>query len=160
MSEYNVIVRIANIADLQAVQQLNHELFMHDQEWFNDLDVSWPFSIEGAKYFESLLRQDEGVCFIAEIDASSVGYLVAGKIKSNPVFNSSKRLELENMLVQEKYRGHGIGGKLLEALNSYAKEHGVAELIVTAFAPNKQAISFYKKSGFSEYSLNLIKKIQ
>jgi GNAT superfamily N-acetyltransferase len=59
------------------------------------------------------------------------------------------------MFVLEKYRGQGIGTRLFNAFFSWAKKKGAKRKLVMAYAPNSEAISFYKKQGFSDYALTM-----
>lgn len=44
--------------------------------------------------------------------------------------------------------GQGLGTRLLEALDAWAREHGLARLELTVQAHNRAAIALYRKLGF------------
>ena len=52
---------------------------------------------------------------------------------------------LEDLYVQEKYRGHGIGSKLFDFLIREAKKQGAKRMGWQVLDWNKPAIEFYKK---------------
>lgn len=54
-------------------------------------------------------------------------------------------LFLEDLIVQEKFRGHGIGSKLFEQVIRMAREEGVRRLEWQVLDWNQPAITFYKK---------------
>jgi ribosomal protein S18 acetylase RimI-like enzyme len=54
-------------------------------------------------------------------------------------------LYLEDIIVQEKYRGRGIGSLLFEACATYSREKDYAGMMWQVLAWNTPAINFYKK---------------
>jgi GNAT superfamily N-acetyltransferase/acyl carrier protein len=67
-------------------------------------------------------------------------------------------LLLENIFVDEKFRGKGIGKKLITLTKNKAKETGFNSLSLIVFADNKNAQYLYKHCGFeveSRVELNL-----
>jgi GNAT superfamily N-acetyltransferase len=56
-------------------------------------------------------------------------------------------IHLDDLIVSEVYRGHGIGGKLLEALTDLALERGAQLLKWEVLDWNKPAVDFYKHIG-------------
>jgi GNAT superfamily N-acetyltransferase len=52
------------------------------------------------------------------------------------------------------YRSQGIDAQLLNACRTWAQENGFQKLFVNSYFQNKQAISFYKKQGFSEIDVS------
>lgn len=54
------------------------------------------------------------------------------------------------MLVDEAYRGRGIGSALLDATFTWARERGIFELYLLVFPHNHAARALYQKRGFVE----------
>ena len=57
----------------------------------------------------------------------------------------ARKIYLEDLVVQESYRGKGIGAKLFEALIGKAKKEKVQRLDWQVLDWNEPAINFYKK---------------
>lgn len=55
---------------------------------------------------------------------------------------------LDMIVVNEKYRGLGIGTQLLEAVNTVAKEQGANKIGLCVDFGNPQAQKLYKRQGF------------
>lgn len=70
------------------------------------------------------------------------------------------RAYLEYMAVQARYRSQGIGGRLLEAVEQWARESG-AELITlgTNLRSDFGAIAFYEKHGYERRAVILRKTL-
>lgn len=55
--------------------------------------------------------------------------------------------------VDRGHRGHGIGTALIEALVSWAPEHGISRIQAWAWANNPQAVALYERLGFVQEGL-------
>ena len=83
-------------------------------------------------------------CFVAENKTSIAGIAI--------VFNrystwKGKILHLEDLVVREKYRGHGLGTLLLDEVVKYAKQHNMKRINWEVLDWNEPAITFYEKKG-------------
>ena len=145
---------------MKIIQELNHQLFLHDKEYDSFLNMNWPFEKVGKDYFRDKISGKEGVCFAAEINGELVGYLAGGMAKPYSYRIIKKMSELENTLVKEDFRGRGIGEKLFQAFVDWSKSQGVKRIKVSASSGNIQAIKFYKKVGFIPCAAELEYKIK
>jgi len=151
-------IRKANSNDWKTIQSLNNEVFQNDKNNDSDLDLNWPYSNKGIKYYKSLSDGTYGNCLVAEINGQAVGY-VALVIKDFG-WRKSKYIEIENIGVSPDFRSKGIGEKLMKASEEWAKGQGAARLYVEAFWENKRAIKYYKNNGFVEICVGLEKVIK
>jgi N-acetylglutamate synthase-like GNAT family acetyltransferase len=86
----------------------------------------------------------EGQLFVAEHNGEIVGY--AGLILH------SRRAELEPIVVAPKHRGKGVGTALVEHVVQVAREARVSGVFVRPTARNREAIAFFRESGFDRIS--------
>ena len=108
---------------------------------FDFVDMSNPSTFEfwasgDEKQAKEFLKEREGKVALESKSKEFAGLLTVDKI--------SKEFSI---LVEEQFRGYGLGDKLL---NIAVKEYGANNLYV--FADNKIAIRMYKKIGFKEVS--------
>ena len=75
---------------------------------------------------------------------------VLGELKYSLIY---ERMEVDNILVKEEYRGRGIGTKLMSYLVSEAIHHKVINITLEVRVSNIRAINLYKKFGFREVAL-------
>ena len=75
----------------------------------------------------------------------SVGYLEYSLIYD--------RIEIDNIMVKEEYRGKGIGTKLMAHLVSLAIELRVDNITLEVRVSNEVARNLYKKFGFKEVAI-------
>lgn len=79
------------------------------------------------------------------IDEKSVAYLEYSLIYD--------RMEIDNIIVMEEYRGNGIGTKLMAHLISLAIGYRVDNITLEVRVSNEIARNLYKKFGFHEVAI-------
>lgn len=93
--------------------------------------------------------------WVAEMDGEIVGFIDLWIIHD---FCHGGRLSyIQNLYVSPKYRGLGVGSKLLQKIINRAKEKEVLEVHVVTGFDNEPAIRLYKKHGLTKESLQLEK---
>ena len=84
-------------------------------------------------------------CFIAETPKKEIiGYAIFFYFYLSW---SGKSLYMDDLYVKEKFRGDGIGTKLITSVIKFAKENDCHKLRWQVSKWNSPAISFYKKLG-------------
>lgn len=151
-------IRLAKSDDLKIIQDLNHELFILDNEHFEDLNVGWSYSEEAEGYFRNLIEGVSGACWVAEAGNEIVGYL-AGSFREQGGVYKGMRAELDNMFIKESFRRQMVGSSLVDSFMRWCVSHNVEYVFVTAYSPNTRALAFYAKNKFESYSETLCKKL-
>lgn len=152
-----ITLRNATIKDVEALQNLNDEVFIDNHKYDSDLVMDWAKGPEGLKYFSELVENNDAVCIIAEEDEVPVGYLAGSP---HPIsYRKSKYVELENMGVIPTYRSQGVGSLLMTEFSAWAKAHGFDKVLVNAYSANTGAIDFYRKNGFEVIDITLEKNV-
>ncbi len=150
----NVDIREIVPSDIKTLTELNREVFKSDQDHIDDLEIYWPDSELGQKYYTNVVnKKSNKIGFVAETDGVPIGY-IALWVKS-PLWRIKKYVEIENMGVIPGQRSNGIGTKLLEKAASYAKSLGADRLEVSPFSKNRRALAFYRKFGFEDFIISL-----
>lgn len=151
----DLIIRKAKIEELEIIQKLNHQLFLHEEKFDSFLNMNWPFEKAGKDFFRRRINEKEGVCFVAELNREIVGYLAGGLAKTYPYRTIKKIAELENTLVKEEFRGQGIGKKLFEKFADWSRSMGIKRIKVSASTNNSRTVKFYESVGFKPYTSEL-----
>lgn len=87
------------------------------------------------------------------------GTFFVGYLEEEPVACGALRpleenvAELKRMFVRTPARGKGLGRKLLEALESHARESGIRTIRLETGIEQKAAISLYESSGYRHIPL-------
>ncbi|HXZ63308.1 MAG TPA: GNAT family N-acetyltransferase [Streptosporangiaceae bacterium] len=136
------VIRRAGDADVPALAALRREW---TREWGGAGDEPG-FGERFAAWFE----QEAGrrVSWLAEADGDAVGMvnLAVFERMPQPGRAPSRWGYLANAFVLPAYRDRGVGGRLLDALLSYADEHNFARVVLS---PSERAIPLYERAGFA-----------
>lgn len=97
------------------------------------------------------LKSDISKTFVAEIDGRVVGFLLV-EAKRNLV------LSLAYIAIYPENHNQGIGGKLLEKTEEYAKDKDIHILDVLVHKDNKKSRKFHESKGFKLFGYNLRKE--
>lgn len=100
-------------------------------------------------YFEYFFKD---AIFIAVKDNCIVGMVVGEKL-SNICYL------IKDIFVEEEYRHIGIGKRLIEAIENYARKKDYKRIILNCYEFNKVAKGFYENEGFNAYVTTYEKKL-
>jgi GNAT superfamily N-acetyltransferase len=103
---------------------------------------------------------------VAEVDGEAVGEVQA--FIQEPVEDAAvqpqrdvglRRVCVNYLAVQAAFRSRGIGGRLMDAVEGWARDRG-ADLIVTdTNLRSEQAVRFYEKQGYTQQAVILRKRL-
>ncbi len=71
----------------------------------------------------------------------------------------NRLLHIYYLVVNENYRGKGLGKKLLKKAEEYAKKHGIVNIQLYVSKDNKEAVGFYSNQDFGIARYLMKKKI-
>ncbi len=146
----NIKLRKATTDDAVLLARLARETFLSTYEAFNE-----PRNIQEyvARAFTPAqigqeLKDSDSAFFVAERDASLIGYIKIRPAASLENVPETGALELERIYVAKAHAGNGIGRMLLDAAvaETIRREHGYLWLGV--WKDNPEAVAFYRKCGF------------
>jgi GNAT superfamily N-acetyltransferase len=92
----------------------------------------------------STWNSGRSVCYIAMDEDAACG-IVAGKCDDN----RAQQAWLMSMWVAPAYRRTGLGARLVNAVEQWARNQGVTELRLMAVSTNVGAMRFYERCGFA-----------
>ena len=148
--------------DLQEIRSCVVEL----QDYECQLDPRMPSGESIAdEYLEDIRRKCEehdGQIFLSEIDGSIAGFVsVLAKVSSG-VLNDGNLICscIDDLIVREQFRRLGVGKKLIEAAESFAKSKKARWLRLSAMARNTSARKLYSSVGFSELYVDYEKDLK
>lgn len=112
------------------------EVFFLEQKIFGNAD---------REKIASTISNDKLNYFILIFDGKVIGFYEC--------FVIPPEAELYDIAIDEKFRGIGLGNKLLSDFETYAKNEGCNTLLLEVNKINKPAIALYEKSGFIAYGV-------
>jgi ribosomal protein S18 acetylase RimI-like enzyme len=109
--------------------------------------------------FDRLLKSRDSEVVVAELDGEIVGSGYVRIDAAEPFLRHRHHGYLGFMYVRPEYRGRGINGLVVEALERWAKGRGLTELRLEVFLHNRAAVRAYERAGFTEHLLEMRKPI-
>lgn len=153
----DIVVEIPNIEDFKRVNELAVQVHEMHVTWNPDIFKSVK-EVINKEYFDNLIKNEE--IYIAKVDKEIVGYIIFNiKEKENPSMRYRKQLNIDAICVDERYRGKGIGTKILESIKEIAKTKGCTDLYLTVNQENENAIKVYEKFGFKVKNIAYMMKL-
>lgn len=136
----NISIRKACTGDIDILSSFLGELFSIEDD----------FKIDYARQRMALEMitggETGGVIFMAEADSDPAGMINLQKIVSTA--SGGYSVLLEDLFVSVKYRGKGIGKKLLDKAVQWGREEQALRMQLAADLRNRRALSFYEINGF------------
>lgn len=115
---------------------------------------SVPVTIDEAG-IEKLLSDDRFNLFVAEDDDRTVMGMLT--LTSCPTL-AGEKVWIEDVIVDKKFRGKGVGRALLRAAVDFARNELKAQAVYLTSNPSRvQARSLYRSEGFEEYETGVFR---
>lgn len=112
---------------------------------FNDVSMLDNFMLYLEYFFKDTI-------FVAIKDNYVVGMVVGEKLGNICYL-------IKDIFVEEEYRHIGIGKRLIEAIENYARKKDYERIILNCYEFNKNAKGFYENEGFNTYVSTYEKKL-
>lgn len=107
------------------------------------------------------IRADEGFpteAFVAKTDdGTQAGYVWVAR--SHHDFTGQLEASLLSQYVAEAYRNQGLGRRLMETAEEWARQQGLPRISLSVGAQNKLARTLYKVLGYSVDTLRMTKEL-
>ncbi len=133
----NLIIRKLKEADLQALEKL------YRQFWNEESDIETMKN----KYQE--IKNDSRYLLLAAVFEDKVVGSIFGVMCEELYGHCRPFLVMEDLIVDENYRGKGIGKALLREIEETGKKLKCSQILFVTETGRKEAISFYEKAGYS-----------
>jgi ribosomal protein S18 acetylase RimI-like enzyme len=101
---------------------------------------------------ERLAAFPTALSLLAFADGKPAG--LANAVLGFSTFAARPLLNLHDLVVDVNYRGHGIGRRLLERLETEAYERGCCKMTLEVLTGNATAQGLYQRCGYAPYALD------
>ncbi len=95
-------------------------------------------------YLQRFFDNNEDCIYVAESQEGVVAFL------SVQVYRDEGYIYFDDLSVSEKFRDHGIGTKLIEMAEAYAKEIGIKVIVFHVEKSNARAHELYYRLGYED----------
>ena len=110
------------------------------------------------KVFERGLRSKSQVYLCAENKDAVIGF-VSLTVKNN-LWQAANLGHIDELVVDEKHRGSGLGTRLLTAIAAQARQRGCVRVELESAFHRKKAHAFYERHGFENRGYLFSKPLQ
>ncbi len=121
---------------------------------------------DAAAYTDVILdsvKKRDGIIYIAERNNAVVGciagWLVPEEDQDLIASNPSRTGRIAELYVAESVRGQKLGSKLTALMELWLKEKGCDSVRVEVFSPNEGAADFYRKCGYTDRCIDMLKML-
>ena len=146
----NYCIRRANYSDLKSMIRLLRVLFSIE----TDFEVDESIQLSGLEMM--LGNYTERCIIVAEINQQIVGMCTAQILVSTA--EGGRVALIEDLVVEDAFRGQGIGKGLLLAIEGWSIAQDVRRLQLLADRNNTRALEFYKSMNWKYTQLVCLRK--
>jgi len=108
-----------------------------------------------------ILADKNTALFVAEHEGEIIG-LIHVRVRETPdipILVPRRYAVINDLVVKEKFRRHGVGRALLERAERWALDKGATQVELVVWEFNKGAIAFYEKLGYKTISRRMWKSL-
>lgn len=151
-------IRRALASDIERIGELLYQVHKVHSDARPDL-----FKAGAKKYtneqLSAILKDEAKLVFVATRDGNVCGYAFCIAMDNGGSENmcNVKTLYIDDLCVDEKARGGGIGKALSDHVVEYAKANGFYNVTLNVWADNENAVAFYKKIGMKIQKIGMEK---
>lgn len=144
-------IEFARNDDLPALCALLSELFTLETDFVADRDKQ----LRGLRLL--LETPASGRLFVVRTDTRIVG--MANALITISTAQGSPVLLLEDVIVDRRFRGMGLGRQLVEHVCAWARAEGMSRVTLLVDRDNLPAQAFYRNLGFEESAMLVRRKL-
>ncbi|MBN1279822.1 MAG: GNAT family N-acetyltransferase [Chlorobium sp.] len=146
----DIVVRTALPADITRCSELLGTLFSLEREFLPDPKAQ-------KRGIELIVNNpDIGRVFVCTVDGSIQGMVLL--LFTVSTFLGRKVALLEDMIVDQGFRGEGLGTMLINHAVTFAERQGFGRITLLTDHDNSRAQEFYSRSGFLRSSMIAMRK--
>lgn len=96
--------------------------------------------------------------FIAgSVDGNNAGYIWVGQTRS--AFTGSMQAHVLNIFVENEFRGHGIGARLMDQAETWARQNHLERISLSVAVENISALTLYESLDYRPETLRMLKNL-
>ncbi|ACQ53405.1 GNAT family N-acetyltransferase [Clostridium botulinum] len=112
-------------------------------------------------YISNVILNEDYNFYIVEDKKKIIGAIEVITIieKDNPVLKNREYALIDKLVVDNNYRGYGIGNRLIEYVEKDLKSRGIKEIEIYVWEFNRGALNLYEKKGYKTICRRMTKSI-
>jgi GNAT superfamily N-acetyltransferase len=114
-------------------------------------------SSEMENRLQTLLAHSDYITLVAEVSSTVVG--LVGAYVGHAIEFTGTYGRLTVLVVDEQWRGHGIGKALMGRIERWLRGQGATRIVLTSGKQRAEAHRFYERLGYSETGVRFVKRL-
>ena len=163
-----IVVRLAELHDREALCRLYHQFHEFHVSRVPDRLQSLgkpPETYEGSELYlalEKIIVGDNSALFLAQVADQPIGMaeVYLRQDDPNPCRVSYRHGYLQSLMVDEAFRQHGVGRRLIEATHTWAKARGATEMRLETWEFAQGPLEFYRRMGYRTLRRTLVRGLE
>lgn len=136
------MIRRAEMKDISALMEIYNDAILHTTATFDTVEKNYE---ERVAWFDE--HTGKYVIFVYEEADAILGYASLSRYRERKAFDPTVEISI---YIHEKYRGRGIGRKLMAETLEYAKQQEEIHVVISLITSENQAsIHMHEAFGFS-----------
>lgn len=164
---YMIVIHAATIVDRETLCRLYHEFHEFHVRGLPDRLLSLgqpPETYASSELYQAVGKVIEGadsVILIAKTNDQPIGLaeIYIKQDEPNPLRTAYRYGYLQSLIVTAACRGEGVGAKLLEAAQQWAKDRGAAEMRLETWEFDEGPLPFYEKNDYQTLRRTLVRTL-
>ncbi|WP_434291442.1 GNAT family N-acetyltransferase [Clostridium botulinum] len=113
------------------------------------------------EYINNVILNEDYNFYIVEDKKKIIGAIEVITIieKDNPVLKNREYALIDKLVVDNNYRGYGIGSRLIEYAEKDLQSRGIKEIEIYVWEFNRGALNLYEKKGYKTICRRMTKSI-
>lgn len=150
MVNSRITIRQANSDDIAHLTALLRILFSFEKDFtFNEA--------KQRRGLQHMIDNEHGCIFVAEHAGNIIG-MCTGQLTVSTA-EGGPALLVEDVVVAEEWRSHGVGRRLMDELTRWAYKSGATRMQLLADKSNTGALGFYADTGWKSTQLICLRKL-
>ncbi len=156
-----VSIREREAGDRERLVDLFRQLNSHEDAIAHDRRTDRAAAEDSLAFVEERLAERGGIFLVAELAGEVAGLLVLVYETDCIYIREARRrfAYIQDLVVDDRHRRHGIGRALMDAAEAAAKAAGCRRMVLGVLAGNAAALAAYDRQGYRPYAQDLEKII-
>lgn len=143
--------------DREPISTLVVELQHHEQQYDAERVVTEHFAANYVARLLADIKEHKGILLTAVYGHTVCGFVAGFALEE--VANQSEIFYISDLVVAEAQRGQGIGSSLIRSVETFAAAQGFKRLGIGVLTGNDRVYRLYRRMGFHDYEIQLIKEL-
>jgi ribosomal protein S18 acetylase RimI-like enzyme len=116
-----------------------------------------PVNADFKRAVEGRADQDDGACFVAEMDGKVVGFMISYILTAG--FGMTQSAWIPTLGVSPDHMGQGIGAALAQEIFAFYRTRGIDNVYTSVRWDSTDMLSFFKILGFDRSNFINLRKV-